>query len=56
MKTIALIKVPVTMINDHWRMTNEWWIKFGQMTETIPPEAGIDCSLLGELHKAGYGQ
>lgn len=41
-------------INDHWRMTNEWWIKFGQMTETIDPSAGIDCSLLGELHKAGY--
>ncbi len=43
-------------INDHWRMTNEWWIKFGQMSETIPPEAGIDCSLLAELHEAGYGQ
>ncbi len=43
-------------IYDHWRMTNEWWIKFGQMSKTIEPEAGIDCSLLAELHKAGYGQ
>lgn len=43
-------------IEDHWRMTNEWWIKFGQMSETIEPEAGIDCSLLSELHDAGYGQ
>ena len=43
-------------IEDHWRMTNEWWIKFGQMSETIEPQAGIDCSLLTELHDAGYGQ
>ncbi len=43
-------------IADHWRMTNEWWIKFGQMTETIEPEAGTDCSLLAELHESGYGQ
>jgi NitT/TauT family transport system substrate-binding protein len=43
-------------INDHWRMTNEWWIKFGQMSKEIEPEAGIDCSLLTSLHQAGYGQ
>ena len=42
-------------IEDHWRMTNEWWIKFGQMSETIEPSRGIDCSLLGDLHGAGYG-
>jgi NitT/TauT family transport system substrate-binding protein len=42
-------------INDHWRMTNEWWIKFGQMTKTVAPEEGIDCSLLSDLHAAGYG-
>ena len=35
-------------------MTNEWWIKFGQMSETIEPEAGIDCSLLADLDAAGY--
>ena len=43
-------------IYDHWRMTNKWWIKFGQMKKTIKPEAGIDCSLLTDLYKAGYGQ
>ena len=43
-------------ITDHWRMTNDWWIKFGQMSETIEPEAGIDCSLLSDLQTAGYGQ
>ena len=42
-------------IEDHWRMTNEWWIKFGQMSENIDPAQGIDCSLLGDLHQAGYG-
>jgi len=41
-------------IADHWRLTNEWWIKFGQMKETIDPSAGTDCSLLSDLHKAGY--
>ena len=43
-------------IEDHWRMTNEWWLKFGQMSKTVEPSAGIDCSLLGDLHQSGYGQ
>ncbi len=43
-------------IYDHWRMTNEWWIKFGQMSTTIEPEEGIDCSLLADLHESGYGE
>lgn len=42
-------------INDHWRLINKWWIKFAQMSETVEPDAGIDCSLLGELQKTGYG-
>lgn len=41
---------------DHFRMTNEWWIKFGLMTETFEPEAGVDCSLLADLYEQGYGQ
>jgi len=41
-------------IADHWRMTNEWWIKFGQMKETVAPEKGIDCLLAKELYEAGY--
>ena len=41
-------------IADHWRMTNEWWIKFGQMSETVDPSAGIDCSLAKDLVDAGY--
>ena len=31
---------------DHWALTNEWWIKFGLMKETVPPEAGIDLAPL----------
>ncbi len=45
-----------SQITDHWKMTNDWWIKFGQMDKTVAPEAGIDCSLLSDLHKAGYAQ
>jgi len=29
-------------ISDHWKLTNEWWIKFGLMKETLPPEAGVE--------------
>ncbi len=43
-------------IVDHFRMTNEWWLKFGQMTKTADPADGIDCSLLADLNEAGYGQ
>ena len=43
-------------IRDHWRMTNEWWIKFGQMSKIVDPAEGIDCSLLGDLHESGYGR
>ena len=41
-------------IYDHFKMTNEWWIKFEQMSETVDPSEGIDCSLLENLHNAGY--
>lgn len=33
-------------IEDHWKLTNEWWVKFGLMTETLPPSAGIDLAPL----------
>lgn len=41
---------------EHFKMTNEWWIKFGLMTETFEPEAGVDCTLLTDLYNSGYGQ
>ena len=43
-------------IVDHFKMTNEWWLKFGQMKETADPSNGINCTLLGSLHNQGYGQ
>jgi NitT/TauT family transport system substrate-binding protein len=33
-------------MNDHWALTNKWWVKFGLMKETLPPEAGIDLAPL----------
>lgn len=37
-------------------LTNEWWIKLGLMKKKIDPAKGIDCSLMGDLVKAGYRQ
>lgn len=37
-------------------LTNEWWIKLGLMTNTIDPQAGMDCSLMAELVASGYRQ
>lgn len=37
-------------------LTNEWWIKLGLMKDKIDPAKGIDCSLMGDLVKAGYRQ
>ena len=39
---------------DHYKLTNEWWVKFGVVKENYPPEKGIDCSLLKELYDSGY--
>ena len=36
-------------IVEHFRLTNDWWIKFGQMTKTADPADGIDCSLVADL-------
>ncbi|MGD9602659.1 MAG: ABC transporter substrate-binding protein [Gammaproteobacteria bacterium] len=33
-------------IEDHWKLTNEWWVKFGLMKKTLPPSAGIDLAPL----------
>ena len=31
-------------IADHWKLTNEWWVKFGLCTKMHPMEAGIDLA------------
>ena len=38
----------------HWRLVNEWWIKFRQVNGAIPGARGIDCSLHRELYETGY--
>jgi len=39
---------------DLFKLTNEWWVKFGVVKEMYPPEKGIDCSLLKDLYESGY--
>ncbi len=34
-------------IVDQWNLTNEWWVRFGLMTEMVDESRGVDCSLLG---------
>ena len=33
-------------IEDHWKLTNEWWLKFGLMKQTLPSSAGIELAPL----------
>ncbi|NQV73695.1 ABC transporter substrate-binding protein [bacterium] len=33
---------------DHWKMTNEWWVKFGFMDRMVDSASGTDCALLSE--------
>ncbi len=33
-------------IEDHWKLTNKWWITFGLMSDTVDSSAGIDCSII----------
>lgn len=40
---------------DHWKLTNEWWIKFGLMSEMVDDAKGLDCSILGDAYKAAMG-
>jgi NitT/TauT family transport system substrate-binding protein len=40
---------------DHWKLTNEWWITFGLMSDMVDDAKGLDCSILGDAHKAAMG-
>lgn len=35
---------------------NEYWVRFGLMTEVHDPAAGVDCSLMADLIAQGYRQ
>ncbi len=43
-------------IEDHWRLTNDWWIKFGMVKQSHPMEAGVSLAPLEALKADGYGQ
>lgn len=43
-------------IKDHWKLTNEWWVKFGVCKEMHPPEAGIGFGPMKALVESGYGE
>ncbi|MFT4794770.1 MAG: NitT/TauT family transport system substrate-binding protein [Paracoccaceae bacterium] len=36
--------------------TNEWWVKLGLMDQMVDVATAVDCSLMGDLAKAGYRQ
>jgi NitT/TauT family transport system substrate-binding protein len=40
---------------DHWKLTNEWWINFGLMSEMVDDAKGLDCSILGDAYKMATG-
>ncbi|MCB1228932.1 MAG: ABC transporter substrate-binding protein [Verrucomicrobiae bacterium] len=43
-------------IKDHWKLTNDWWVKFGVCKENHPPEAGIAFGPMKSLAESGYGK
>ncbi len=43
-------------IMDHWKLTNEWWVKFGVCQKTHPPDAGIAFGPMKSLAESGYGK
>ncbi len=40
-------------ITRHWKLTNDWWIKFGVVKKEYPMEAGVDLAPLKALVKTG---
>lgn len=43
-------------IATHWKMTNDWWIKFGMVKDSHPMESGIGLGPMKTLIEKGYGQ
>jgi NitT/TauT family transport system substrate-binding protein len=41
-------------IADHWKLTNDWWIKFAMVKESHPMEAGIAVGPFKALIESGY--
>jgi NitT/TauT family transport system substrate-binding protein len=41
-------------IADHWKLTNDWWIKFGTVKTSHPMEAGVAIDPMKMLKESGY--
>lgn len=38
---------------DHWKLVNNWWIRFELVKSELPPDKGMDCTLHKDLYEAG---
>lgn len=41
-------------ITRHWKLTNDWWIKFGVVKKAYPMEAGVDLAPFKALKETGF--
>ncbi len=41
-------------ISRHWKLTNDWWIKFGTVKKDYPMESGVDLSPFKRLKASGF--
>lgn len=41
-------------ITRHWKLTNDWWIKFGMVKKDHPLEAGVDLAPFKALKASGF--
>lgn len=42
-------------IAEHWKLTNEWWMKFGVVKSVHPMESGVSLEPMKALSDSGYG-
>ncbi len=43
-------------IAEHWKLTNEWWMKFGVVKSVHPMESGVSLEPMKVLSDTGYGK
>jgi len=41
-------------ISRHWKLTNDWWVKFGTVKKDYPMEAGVDLAPFKALKASGF--
>ena len=40
-------------IKNHWKLTNDWWVKFGAVGKDYPMESGVDLAPFTALAEEG---